>query len=156
MDNFSYLIPKVLAGTNLPRGRRDLKWLFDKGIRILVTAMDESLDEATVTSVGLTYHHYYVPPYGTPTLEQLQRFIELVDDSRDKGLPVCVHCYLGCGRTGTFLAAYIIHSERMDGEKALRVIRQHRPCSIETRGQERILVEFAQYVHTKDWHDCFD
>ncbi|MFX1476005.1 MAG: dual specificity protein phosphatase family protein, partial [Promethearchaeota archaeon] len=72
LHNFSYLIPGVLAGSNLPYERSDLKWLFDKGIRVLVTAMDESLDEATVTSVGLTYYYYYVPPYGTPTLEQLQ------------------------------------------------------------------------------------
>ncbi len=147
MHNFSYIIPGVLAGTNLPRGLSDLKWLFEKGIRVLVTAMDKTLDETDVTSVGLTYHHYDVPPYGTPTLEQLRKFVKLVDDCSSKNLPLCVHCYLGCGRTGTFLAAYIIHSEGMSADKAIRVIRQHRPCSLETQGQERVLAEFAQHFY---------
>ncbi len=146
MHNFSYLIPDVLAGTNLPRGSVDLKFLFDKGIRVLVTAMDESLDEALVTAAGFTYHFFDVPPYGTPKVQQLQQFVKLVDDYRSKNLPVAVHCYLGCGRTGTFLTAYIIHSEKMDAEKAIRVIRHHRPCSLETSGQERVLEEFFQHL----------
>jgi atypical dual specificity phosphatase len=140
------LIPDVLAGTDLPWGSDDLKFLFEKGIRVLVTAMDKSLDEALVTSLGLTYHYFYVPPYGTPTIQQLQQFVDLVDDYRSQRLPVAVHCYMGCGRTGTFLTAYIIHTEGMTAEKAIRVLRHHRPCSIETSGQERVLDDFFQHL----------
>ena len=111
MLNFSYLIPGVLAGSSMPRGQEDLQRLVDEGIEVLVTAMEEPLNENLVKEGGLEYHYYPVPPYGTPSLQQISDFIDLVNTNRAKNRPVAIHCFMGWGRTGTLLAAYLISKE---------------------------------------------
>jgi atypical dual specificity phosphatase len=143
MLNFSYLIPGVLAGSSIPRGRQDLERLVDEGIDVLVTAMEESLNEDIVKDVGLEYHYYPVPPYGTPTLQQINDFIDLVNTNRSKNRPVAIHCFMGWGRTGTLLAAYLI-SEGMSAIEAINEVRETRPSSIETRGQEQVLFKYEK------------
>lgn len=149
MPNFSYLIPGVLAGSSLPRGRKDLKHLVTEGIKVLVTAMEDTLNEALVEEVGLEYHYFPVLPYGAPSLKQINEFVDLVNTNRVKNRPVAVHCYMGWGRTGTLLAAYLI-SEGMGADEAIAEVRDKRPGSIETYGQEQILRMFEQsLVHRK-------
>lgn len=148
MLNFSYLIPGVLAGSSMPRGRKDLERLVDEGIKVLITAMEESLNEALVKEVGLKYHYLPVPPFGTPTLQQINNFVDLVNTNRAKNRPVAVHCYMGWGRTGTLLAAYLI-SEGMSADEAINEVREKRSGSIETHGQERILYRYAQTLATR-------
>jgi atypical dual specificity phosphatase len=143
MLNFSYLISGVLAGSSMPRGRQDLERLVDEGIEVLVTAMEESLNKDLVKDVGLEYHYYPVPPYGTPTLQQINDFVELVNTNRAKDRPIAVHCFMGWGRTGTLLAAYLI-SEGMSADEAIAEVREKRSGSIETHGQEQILYTYAQ------------
>ncbi|MFX1342782.1 MAG: dual specificity protein phosphatase family protein [Promethearchaeota archaeon] len=148
MLNFSYLIPGVLAGSSMPLGRQDLERLVDQGIEVLVTAMEESLDENLANDVGLEYHYYPVPPFGTPTLQQINDFVDLVNTNRIKNRPVAIHCYMGWGRTGTLLAAYLI-SEGMSADEAIVEVRKKRSGSIETRGQEQILHRYAQTLATR-------
>lgn len=143
MWNFSYLIPGVLAGTNMPRGKDDLDFLINQGIKVLVSAMEDSLDENMVMVGGLEYHYFAVLPYGTPSLEQIDEFVELVNRNRRENRPVAVHCYMGWGRTGTLLAAYLI-SEGMSAVDAIDEVRNKRPGSIETGGQEQILFIYEQ------------
>jgi atypical dual specificity phosphatase len=143
MRNFSYLIPGVLAGANMPRGKDDLIYLVKKGIKVLVTAMEDSLNEQMVKAAGLEYHYFPVLPYGTPSLQQIDEFVELVNYNRRKNRPVAVHCYMGWGRTGTFLAAYLI-SEGMSATNAIDEVRTKRPSSIETGGQEQVLFIYEQ------------
>ena len=143
MLNFSYIIPGVLAGSSMPRGRQDLERLVNEGIEVLVTAMEESLNEDLVKDVGLEYHYYPVPPYGTPTLHQINNFVDLVNTNRVKNRPVAIHCFMGWGRTGTLLAAYLI-SEGMSADEAINEVREKRSGSIETHGQEQILHRYAQ------------
>jgi atypical dual specificity phosphatase len=143
MLNFSYLIPGVLAGSSLPRGRKDLDRLYAEGIKVLVTAMEDSLNKDLVEEVGLEYHYFPVLPYGTPSLKQINEFVDLVNTNRAKGRPVAVHCYMGWGRTGTLLAAYLV-SEGMGADEAIAEVREKRPGSIETFGQEQILRMYEQ------------
>ena len=149
MLNFSYIIPGVLAGSSLPRGREDLQRLEKEGIKVLVTAMEESLFENDVTEIGIEYHYYPIPPYGTPRIEQLDDFVNLVNSNRAKNRPVAVHCFMGWGRTGTFLAAYLI-SEGATAEEAIYEIRQKRPNSIETYSQEQILYQYEQILASRN------
>ncbi len=143
MLNFSYLIPGVLAGSSMPRGRKDLKRLVNEGIQVLITAMEHSLNEDLVKEVGLEYHYFPVLPYGTPSLQHINDFVDLVNTNRVKNRPVAVHCYMGWGRTGTLLASYLI-SERMSADEAIDKVREKRPGSIETLGQEQILHIYEQ------------
>jgi len=142
MRNFSWLIPGVLAGSDRPYGLRDLQRLAREGVRVLVTVMEAPLDPEAVAAAGMEYHHLPVPDFGTPSLEQLEQFVELVKENSAKGRPVAVHCLMGWGRTGTFLAAYLI-SQGMGFEEAVREVRRKRPGSIETVGQLEALRRFA-------------
>jgi atypical dual specificity phosphatase len=143
MRNFSYLIPGVLAGTNMPRDKNDLEYLVKQENKVLVTAMEDSLDEDLVRTTGLEYHYFPVLPYGTPSLQQINEFIDLVNHNRQENRPVAIHCLMGMGRTGTLLAAYLI-SEGMSAIDAIDEVRKKRPGSIETRGQEQILFIYEQ------------
>jgi atypical dual specificity phosphatase len=143
MLNFSYLIPGVLAGSSMPRGKQDLKHLINEGIKVLVTAMEESLNEEIITKMGLEYHYFSILPYGTPSLQQITDFVNLVDVNRAKRRPVAVHCFMGWGRTGTLLAAYLT-SKGMSANEAIDEVRKKRPGSIETFGQEQILYVYEQ------------
>ncbi len=148
MRNFSYLIPGVLAGTDQPRSSSDLQRLKKAGIKVLVTVMEDALARTEVEALGIEYHFWFVQPYGTPSLEQLNAFVNLVNEKRVIKQPVAVHCYMGWGRTGTFLAAYLI-SEGMSVKEAIHKVRQKRPNSIETYQQEQILHTFAQKLRAQ-------
>ncbi len=143
MLNFSYLIAGVLAGSSMPRGRQDLKRLVNEGIQVLITAMEYSLNEDLLKEVGLEYHYFPVLPYGTPSLQHINDFVDLVNTNRAKNRPVAVHCYMGWGRTGTLLAAYLI-SEGLSASEAIDKVREKRPGSIETQGQVQILHIYEQ------------
>ena len=52
-----------------------------------------------------------------------------------------MHCYGGCGRTGTMLALYLVHTG-YSGEEALKKIRIVRPCSVETEEQEKLILNY--------------
>ncbi|MFX0168621.1 MAG: dual specificity protein phosphatase family protein [Candidatus Hodarchaeota archaeon] len=143
MHNFSYLIPGVLAGASKPRGKQDLTYLAMQGIKVLVTAMEDSLDEEAVKTTGLEYHYFPVLPYGTPSLQQINEFVELVNKNRTRNRPVAVHCFMGWGRTGTLLGAYLV-SEGLSASDAIDEVRKKRPGSIETSGQEQVL-----YIYEK-------
>jgi atypical dual specificity phosphatase len=53
-----------------------------------------------------------------------------------------VHCAGGLGRTGTVLAAYLVHRGR-SAEEAIAEIRRQRPGSVETPAQADAVRQFA-------------
>ena len=65
--------------------------------------------------VGLDYHFIPVPDHGTPSREQVESFLKLLE----KGV-FLVHCLAGRGRTGIFIACYRIRNG-MEPETALKM-----------------------------------
>ena len=57
---------------------------------------------------------------------------------------VAVHCLWGLGRTGTMLACYLVKYEGLTASQAISKVRQLRPYSIETEGQEEAVHEYYQ------------
>lgn len=60
----------------------------------------------------------------------------------DHGEGVALHCHAGLGRTGT-VAARILIERGLCASDAIELVRQKRPCSIETAKQENYLQHFA-------------
>ena len=75
----------------------------------------------------------------TPALEHKNRLFRRA---------VGVHCGAGMGRTGTFLAAYLV-SQGMTAHDAIAEVRRLRPGSIETPAQERAVAQYEASL--KGW-----
>ena len=50
---------------------------------------------------GLTIHYIPIEDFQAPTLNQIEKFLEICDDALEAGKGVAVHCRGGNGRTGT-------------------------------------------------------
>ena len=138
--NFSWLIPAKLAGMARPR-RSDAEWLRSRGITAVLTLTEKAATEFE----GIEALHEAVPDMQAPTLDQLHRGVSYIDGVLAEGGAVAVHCDAGMGRTGTFLAAYLV-SRGHDADAAVRAVREQRPGSIETVEQEIAVRRFAELM----------
>ena len=142
---FSWVIPDRLAG--MPRPGRDAPidadaaFLKEKGIALVVTLTEEPLPAAPFSSRGIRLAHMPVRDFFAPTVAQLVLFADRAATVIDQGGRVAVHCAYGKGRTGTFLAAYLV-ATGMTAEAAIAEVRRLRPGSIETAEQVAAIRDF--------------
>ena len=150
MRGFSWIIDRRVAA--LPRpGRggdelavldRDLAFLAAQGIALVVTLTVEPLPPERLQAHGLAGLHLPVIDFAAPTQTQLRRFLDNAVLRIEGGQAVAVHCTAGKGRTGTFMAAYLVH-QGMEPAEAMAEVRRLRPGSIETDEQEAAVRELA-------------
>lgn len=138
--NFSWLVPSKLAGMARPR-RSDAEWLRFHGVTAVLSLTEKAAPELE----GIEALHEAVPDMCAPTLDQLHRGVQYIDAIVDGGGAVAVHCAAGMGRTGTFLAAYLV-ARGQGAKSAVRAVREKRPGSIETVEQEVIIERFAELI----------
>uniref|UniRef100_W5NKW5 Dual specificity protein phosphatase 23 n=1 Tax=Lepisosteus oculatus TaxID=7918 RepID=W5NKW5_LEPOC len=139
--NFSWVEPKKLAGMALPRMPAHYQFLLDNGIKHLVT-LCERKPPYHDSCPGLTLHHIKIDDFCPPSMDQIKRFLAIVEEANAKGEGVAVHCLLGHGRTGTMLACYLVKKRKITGVDAIAEIRSIRRGSIETYEQEKAVVQF--------------
>ena len=140
--DFFWLIPNKLAGGSLPKTSMDIAYLQQKNIHHIVSLVGHIYKiQELITNTGIEIHHIPIPDWGVPSKSQIQQFLELTSKILNDEEAIYVHCYGGCGRTGTMLALYLI-SSGINGKEALEKIRSIRPCSVETEEQEKLVLEF--------------
>jgi atypical dual specificity phosphatase len=139
---FSWVDSPRLAALSYPDGD-DLRWLRENGIDIVMTLTEEPLPRQWVNEAGILAVHLPVRDMSAPSLDLLEAAVETISNAKESGMAVAVHCMAGIGRTGTVLAAYFVN-EGLTAEDAIRKVRQLRPGSVETAGQERAVAEFAE------------
>jgi atypical dual specificity phosphatase len=142
LRNFSWVVPGEVAGCARPHMAASLKTLAAEGVKTVMTLTEEPLPAAWVAGAGLEAMHIAVSDMGAPTPEQLEEAVAAIDASVAAGKPVAVHCLAGIGRTGTVLAAYLVHRGR-SAEEAIREVRRLRPPSLETAAQENAVKQYA-------------
>jgi atypical dual specificity phosphatase len=124
----------------------DLQQFRREGFEVLVSLLCEqeqtpNYDVARAKELGFITHNIPVRDFNPPTIDQLSKFIEIVEQVPG-GTKIVIHCQAGMGRTGTFAAAYWI-AKGLDVGEAIAKIRKARSHAIETREQEAVLKEFA-------------
>jgi atypical dual specificity phosphatase len=113
-----------LAG--LP-GPAFMEWDFARlrkmGYSVVVSLECDRLNTFEIEDAGFEHKKICVEDFAAPTFDQVDEFVAFVDSKIAEGKKVLVHCYAGRGRTGTMLAAYLIH-QGMSSDAAVREIRE--------------------------------
>ena len=100
----------------------DLARLRTMGFSVVVSLECQRLNTFEIEDAGFEHRKICIPDFAAPTFDQMDEFVSFVDSKKVEGKKVLVHCYAGRGRTGTMLAAYLIH-EGMHSDAAIREIR---------------------------------
>lgn len=113
IPNFDYVHPYLArGGMPSPDG---VKWLKDNDISTIVDLREKENSGVLVENLlsqtcGLTYIN--IPVKGLPSTAQIERFLQIVEQSKSKGQRVFVHCAHGSDRTGIFVGSCRVVSEK--------------------------------------------
>lgn len=82
--NFSWVLPGRLAGLALPRLAAHYQFLLDLGVRHLVSLTERGPPHSD-SCPGLTLHRLRIPDFSPPAPEQIDRFVQIVDEANARG-----------------------------------------------------------------------
>ena len=141
---FSWVVDRQMAGLAYPgegaEAAQTAVYLVDHGVHLLVTLTESS---PPADAPGLRRLHLPVVDFQPPTQDQLDAFVAEAGATIAAGGGVAVHCAAGRGRTGTFLAAWLV-ARGATAPEAIARVRGMRPGSIESEGQEQAVATFAE------------
>jgi atypical dual specificity phosphatase len=93
------------------------------GFSVVVSLECSRLNTFEIEDAGFEHRNICVEDFTSPTFDQIDEFVDYVGRKLGEGKKVLVHCYAGRGRTGTMIAAYLIH-RGVTAEAAIREIRE--------------------------------
>lgn len=143
LNNFSWVIPGKLAGSDLPGAcgstddlREDIAFMASEGVKVLVSLARPAAPLAKVCAeAGMEWRCFPIPDFGVPS--DYGPFGGLVDDCIEfisAGRGVCIHCHAGIGRTGMVLSCIVGVYFNLDAQNAVDAVRAVRHA-VETREQ---------------------
>jgi len=140
---FTWVDQPLLAAMARPESADELAWLRQQGIQVVLSLTEDSLRRDWVNDAGLMAVHVPVVDMESPTQEQLEKCLSIIERTHQHQMPVLVHCSAGLGRTGVILACYFV-AKGLTAQNAISKVRRLRPGSIETDEQADAIVTFAR------------
>jgi len=147
-NGFSWVLDNKLGGMRAPDNYEIVLALTKKyNLGLVVSLTEHSLD---FSFKDLFPHdeckniHIPVTDFSVPKLEEVDIFVAEARQTISNGKTVAVHCHAGAGRTGTFLACFLV-AEKYKAVDAIGYVRARRPGSICTKGQEAFVEKY--YFH---------
>jgi atypical dual specificity phosphatase len=148
----------TIAGSRFPSAEW-LPLLAEAGCRCIVTLTERKLEHALPPEIRNI--HIPVASDDAPPLEEIQRFVEIVDEvsnvvTRENGDGeseygwTLVHCNAGIGRTGTMLAVYLVWSQSLSASDAIWAVRKERPGAVESERQVLAIEAFERSLKEKE------
>jgi len=137
----TWLVDGRLAASGMPHPE-DLPVLERQGISAVLSLTEHSPFSGDVPE-SITHLHLPVPDMTAPSRGVLDRAVAFLSAALTGGKGVLVHCGAGLGRTGTVLAAFLV-AKGEDPGRAIRLVREARPGSIETFDQERCIYDYGE------------
>lgn len=140
-DSYWALPGRLLAGSYPgafePQARDEqLRWLLQQGVTLcldLTEAGEGNLPpyfhelEALALANGRQVQHQRlsIPDFGVPSVEHMQRILDVLDIALASEHVVYLHCWGGIGRTGTVVGCYLVRCG-LEGRAALEQIARWR------------------------------
>jgi len=146
--NFQMVTPQFLRG-----GQPDqdgLNWLSHQGVDLEIDLRGSDRDNAwdPPTRFPLQRYEIAIEDFQSPTLGQVEEFIQVLDGALARGQTVFVHCKAGIGRTGLMTACWRI-SQGMSADEALKAERIHSQYG--SLKQESFVRDFETHWKSKTW-----
>ena len=136
-------ITSDLAVGYAPRSHNDLTAVRAQGVAAIVNLCAECYDLCdSERHAGFDVLFVPVPDEEAPALEDLEKGLAWVEDRLKSGKKVLVHCRFGIGRTGTFVAAYLM-SKGYSLKAAIRKMK-HTPSIPMSRNQWDMLEHYSE------------
>jgi len=132
-----------LATGHAPMSYEDLDSIRSQGIRAIVNLCGEFCDLHQIEeSSGFEVYYLPVTDECAPDLAAMEKALDWLDESIYLDKKVLVHCRLGHGRTGTFIAAYLLR-RGFDFKRAEKTMKG-RNANPATYAQRRFLKKYGK------------
>ncbi|KAH6568503.1 hypothetical protein BASA50_004755 [Batrachochytrium salamandrivorans] len=159
--HFSWVDDGMLGGMSAPTDRVHYPALLQEGVGLIVNVTEDHIAPLTrangnYSRNGCVQCHFvssiecdtdllcdikachgldslFIPVHDgcVPSYEQLQVFLTHAREYIAQGLKVVVHCQAGVGRTGVFLAVFIMEKYQCSAQEAIDRLRSERPQSMQ-------------------------
>lgn len=133
----SWVTP-TLAACSYPETDEAIEAVASQGISLIINLHTRALSSETLPRFGLSQVHLPTRDFTAPRLADICLGITALDRAFSEGKKAVVHCGAGLGRTGCFIACYLVKTG-LGARESIAEVRRIRPGSIETRGQETLV-----------------